>query len=248
MFAELSRPSMTRVRAKLDVREEVCCQSEDGFLVRVLRPNEVLFRTGDERACIYRVETGAVAVYEQQLDEQRAVINFAFPGDYVGLGFLDSYTCCARAVVETGLTCLPSEAQASVVENDAKAQLKLDQAVEREFEFRRAVLVEQGRRSPLVRVAAFLVSLSRTNVQEGRDSWIVADCCPSGFVAELLGLDVETLAAVLADLERQEMIEACPRAGLRITDIEGLERLATPRYFSVLPASRRRSNPASRLV
>jgi CRP/FNR family transcriptional regulator len=248
MFAELSRPSMTRVRAKLDVREEVCCQSEDGFLVRVLRPNEVLFRTGDERACIYRVETGAVAVYEQQLDEQRAVINFAFPGDYVGLGFLDSYTCCARAVVETGLTCLPSEAQASVVENDAKAQLKLDQAVEREFEFRRAVLVEQGRRSPLVRVAAFLVSLSRTNVQEGRDPWIVADCCPSGFVAELLGLDVETLAAVLADLERQEMIEACPRAGLRITDIEGLERLATPRYFSVLPASRRRSNPASRLV
>lgn len=141
-------------------------------------------------------------------------------------GFLDCHACGARAVVETRLNCLPLKAQSSAIEGNAKAQLKLDEAIEREFEFRRAVLVVSGQQSPLKRVAAFLISLSRMSAREGRDPWWVADSCPSGFVADLLGLNVESLVTLLAERERRGLIEACPRAGLRLKDIDALEEFA----------------------
>ena len=85
-------------------------------------------------------------------------IGFAFPGDLVGLGFLETHTCCARAVTETEVTCLPLEALTSAIGDDPEAQAKLDDAIEREFEFLRSALVEAGRSASIERVAAFLAS------------------------------------------------------------------------------------------
>ena len=157
---------------------------------RVLAPNEFLFRTGDAKTCLYRVNSGAVCLYEQNRAEH-PVVDFAFPGDFVGLGFLGTHACCARAVTKTEVTCLPLEALASAIANNPKAQAKLNDAIEREFEFRRTALVEAGRSAPLERLAAFLVSLSRTNAHEGRDPTIIGESCPSVFAAGYLGLSVK---------------------------------------------------------
>lgn len=77
---------------------------------------------------------------------------------------------------------------------------------------------------PLARVAALLVSIAQTNTYEGRDPTVVPDALSSGFVADLLGVEIGTLAALLVDLRRRGLIENDP-AGLRLKDIEGLERL-----------------------
>lgn len=206
--------------------------------VKRLASNEVLFQVGDPRTCLYRVETGSLCIYEPRLNGGRTVIDFAFPGDLVGLGFLESHTCCARAVVETQLTCLPLEALQSVVEDNPKVQLKLDEAIEREFEFRRACLVKSDQQSPLERVAAFLVSLSRINAQEGRDPCVVAELCSCGFVADFLGLSVDSLAAILVKLEERGLIESCPPTGLRLRDISVLEEAAAQSIVPVCPSRR----------
>lgn len=170
--------------------------------------------------CLYRVEAGAVALYRRG-SGNKAVIDFAFPGDLVGLGSLDTHICSARAFGETKLTCLPLESQSREVAANAKAQLKLQDAIEREFEIRRAAHIEAGRQSPLVRVAAFLVSLSRTNRLEGRDPCVVDGA--ASFVADLLGLDVDALGAVLYELQQRGLVEPLPGGGLRIKDITALE-------------------------
>lgn len=77
---------------------------------------------------------------------------------------------------------------------------------------------------PLARVAALLVSIAQTNTYEGRDPTVVPDALTSGFVADLLGVEIGTLAALLVDLRRRGLIDNDP-AGLRLKDIEGLERL-----------------------
>ena len=79
---------------------------------------------------------------------------------------------------------------------------------------------------PLSRVAALLVSISRNNGYEGRDPHVMPDTLTSGFVADLLGLDIASLAALLVDLRRRGLIDSDPSSALRLKDLAGLETLA----------------------
>ena len=44
-------------------------EPEIGFSTRILAPNEFLFRTGETKTCLYRVNSGAVCLYEQNRAE-----------------------------------------------------------------------------------------------------------------------------------------------------------------------------------
>lgn len=82
------------------------------------------------------------------------------------------------------------------------------------------------RAEPLGRVAALLLSISKNNQYEGRDPATIPDALRSGFVADLVGVDIATLAAVLVDLRRRGLVDASPDGTLRLNDADGLERLA----------------------
>ena len=167
-----------------------------------------------------------IRLYERQWDGRHAHIDFAFAGDLVGLGFLETHVCCARAVTAVELECLPLEEQANLVQDSPKAQRELDQGIEREFEYRRAFLSDPDQQVPIVRVAGFLLSLSHNNALEGRDPSMISDAFQCGLVAGLLGLRIETLARTLVELERRGLVEACHPAGLRLKDLGGLNRLS----------------------
>ena len=79
---------------------------------------------------------------------------------------------------------------------------------------------------PLSRVAALLMSIARNNGYEGRDPHVMPDTLTSGFVADLLGLDIASLAALLVDLHRRGLIDNDPSSALRLKDLAGLETLA----------------------
>ena len=79
---------------------------------------------------------------------------------------------------------------------------------------------------PLSRVAALLVSISRNNGYEGRDPRVMPDTLTSGFVADLLGLEIGSLAALLVDLRRRGLIDSDPSSTLLLKDLAGLEMLA----------------------
>src|SRR3990170_961870 len=74
--------------------------------------------------------------------------------------------------------------------------------------------------NPLARVAALLVSISRNNGYEGRDPHVMPDALTSGFVADLLGMDIASLAALLVDLRRRGLIDSEPTSALRLKDLD----------------------------
>ena len=76
------------------------------------------------------------------------------------------------------------------------------------------------------RVAALLISISRNNSYEGRDPNSMPDTLTSGFVADLLGIDIASLAALLLDLRRRGLIDSDASSTLRLKDLSGLEALA----------------------
>src|SRR3974390_945720 len=96
-------------------------------------PAERLFSLGDPKTDLYLVESGVVAVYEPRLEGHQAFFGFAFPGDIVGMGFLQTHICTARASVETVAHCVPFSAQDCLVTDDPRAQARLADAIEREF-------------------------------------------------------------------------------------------------------------------
>jgi len=206
-----------------EVRSSSVVQS---ISVKNLAPNEILFQVGDPRFCLYRIESGSVGMYEPHLNGGHAVIDFAFPGDLLGLGFLKNQTCTARAMVETHVTCLPIASMDALVAGDPKAEAKLAQAIEREFELRRTSLVEGGRRDPVERVAAFLVALSHVNRREGRDPNVIDASWQCAFVADQLVLSIDLLAHILVEFEKRGLIESCPSRCLRLKDLVTLEGLA----------------------
>jgi CRP/FNR family transcriptional regulator len=201
---------------------------EPGVFSRTLVANEVLFREGERKTHVYRVESGVVCVYQPRWNGHRADIEFAFPGDLLGLGYLDAHAFTARATVETRVTCLPLSAVHSLVEHDPKAREKLADAIERDLETVRDDLVKAGHRQPIARVAALLVALSHGSKLEGMDPTIVSDSMKCGYVAGQLSMSIDFLASILVELQKSGLIETCPQ-GLRLKDLEALERLADGR-------------------
>ena len=98
-------------------------------------------------------------------------------------------------------------------------------AIEREVAYLKDSLVAVGRPSPLQRVAALFLTLSRNNAYEGRQPDVITDSLTCGVVAGYLGMSVDQLAARLAELEARGLIEPCEK-GLRLADLDALESLA----------------------
>ena len=190
-----------------------------------LSVNELLFGMGEPKSHLYMVKSGALVVYEPRWNGHRAVIEFAFPGDIIGLGFLETHTCCARAVSKSRVRCLPLSAQDELATGNPQTQSRLADAIEREIEFVRESSVRFSRQNPLGRLAAFLLALSRENQDEGRDPTLLSQPLECGIVADFLALSVDRLGSLLVELERRGLIEPLGTEGLRLTNRAGLEGL-----------------------
>lgn len=190
---------------------------------RELVRGEHLFQAGDTKTCLYRIRTGVLCLYTLRADGKPEVIEFAFPGDLIGLGFLKQHPCNARAAVDTSVTCLPLKAIDSIIQHDPRARSRLADATNREFAFRRATLVEAGLGKPIVRLAAFLLALSRRNRDEGRDPLLIDDTEDCAVVASYLGVTLDVLALTLVQLEMRGAVRADLAGQLRLTGLDVLE-------------------------
>jgi CRP/FNR family transcriptional regulator, anaerobic regulatory protein len=193
--------------------------------LRTLSPGEILFQEGDARSHVFRVEKGALCLYKRRSDGTQDVVEFAFPGDLVGIGYLDSHVSGAQATMETSLSCLPRAALDPAIDKSPHARARLTAAIDREVAALKESLVHRALPSPVQRVAALFVTLSRYNAYEGRDSCLITDSLKCGVVASYLHMSVDHLAAHLAELEARDLIAPCDK-GLRLKNLDALEALA----------------------
>jgi CRP/FNR family transcriptional regulator len=197
--------------------------ADNGF--RTLAAGEMLFREGEARSHVYRVEKGSICLFKQRADGSQDVIEFAFPGDLVGLGYLDNHVSGAQATMETSLRCLPRSALDPALEKSPAITSRLTAAIEREVAFLKQTYARSQRSEPLERVAALFVTLSRCNAYEGRDPSLITDSLSCGVVAGYLNMSLDDLAHCLTELEALNLVEASAR-GLRLKNLDELERLA----------------------
>jgi CRP/FNR family transcriptional regulator len=202
---------------------ETTALSGSGY--RTLKAGEILFREGEARTHVYRVESGSICLFRERADGEPEVVEFAFPGDLVGLGYLDKHVTGAQASVETSLSCLPRAVIEPLMEKGAADRSRLTEAIAREVAFLKETQGRPRLAAPLTRVAALFVTLARLNAYEGRDPAVLTDSLTCGVVADYLNMSIDDLAHWLRELEARDLVEPALQ-GLRLKDRAALEKLA----------------------
>jgi CRP/FNR family transcriptional regulator len=226
LVSEISAP-----RAETSPRPVAKAGEPDSFLfpsewpVRALAAGDVLYKLGDAKTHILRVETGIVSVTAPRPDGPPEIVELAFPGSFLGLGFLKHHIHNASAVVDSSVSLWPLEALDPLLEQSSEARQRQAQATEIEFAHRRAELEASTAGSPSLRLCAFLLAVSRLNQLEGRNPLVIEERPHSGEVAEFLRMDIETLAGALKDMERRRLVAHDGSGRLLLLDPSAMEAL-----------------------
>jgi CRP/FNR family transcriptional regulator len=190
----------------------------------------ILFKLGDQRR-LYRVKRGAVCHYIRWTDGRHDVVEFAFPGDIIGLGHLSTHVSTAHAMVETLVSVVAETDFDRVLAANHLLSLRLTAAVDREFNYLRDEAMNSAKRGPIKRLACYLVAISNMNLKEGREPTLTSGEISSGYVAEELKMSIDTLSAALVSLEKMGLI-AATGSRLCILDVAALETLDDARKIS----------------
>jgi CRP-like cAMP-binding protein len=195
--------------------------------LRRVEAKEFLFAEGDPTTHIFRVETGAIALYKVTADGRRQIVGFAYPGDLIGLGAVGEHQMNAQAIKPTRLRCLPLTWLRQAAANDPTLGFRLYEALARELDTTRELMLTTGQRSATERVVGFLLAFSRRSERNGHD--------PSDFelpmtrtdIGDFLGLTIETVSRTFTKLKSLGLIELPQSNRVRLMDIDGLENLAS---------------------
>lgn len=183
-----------------------------------------LFRPGEERT-LYCVETGALSHFIVWPNGRHEVVEFAFPGDIIGLGYLDAHVSSAHAMVDSVVTIITQGDLDRALLTDDVLGLRLTSAIEREFDYLREKAIQRANGLPAARFASYLVAIARLEGRDGGGPRLILDRDASPHAADLLGMDLDTMSAALAQLHTRGLV-AVTGGGLIITDIAALERFA----------------------
>jgi CRP/FNR family transcriptional regulator len=194
--------------------------------LRRVEAKEFLFAEGDAVSHVYRIETGALALFRVLADGRRQVMGFAYPGDVVGLGVDDEYTMNAQAVKPTRVRCLSITSLRQSAAGDPELGLKLYEAMARELAATRDLMLTTGQRSAMERVAGFLLALSRRNQRNGQDAASIELPMTRTDIGDFLGLTIETVSRTLTKLKRMRLIGLAQSNQVALLDIDHLVRLA----------------------
>lgn len=193
---------------------------------RIVERKGHLFCEGDDATHVYQVEAGHVCIYRQLADGRRQIIDFAFPGDFIGLGVIGQHANNAQATERTRLRCLPASELRAIVRDNPKLGLELYEAMASELSEAHELLVSVCQRSAQERVAGFLLTLSRRNARRGEDASCIVLPMTRSDIADYLGLTIETVSRTLSKMRKSGLIEIEQCIIITINDAEALVDIA----------------------
>ena len=194
--------------------------------LRRVEAKEFLFAEGDPLLHVYKIETGAIALFKVLADGRRQVMGFAYPGDLIGLGGQGEHAMNAQAIKPTRVRCLPVAALHHSAAKDPTLGLRLYEALAQELAATRDLMLTTGQRSATERVVSFLLAFSRRSKRNGQDPAEFELPMTRTDIGDFLGLTIETVSRTFTKLKTSGLIELPQSNRVRLTDIAQLETLA----------------------
>ena len=191
---------------------------------RMIAHGDTLFTPGAARRAAYRVESGALCHYVVWPDGSHDVIEFAFPGDIVGLGSLGEHVSTAQAMVDTSVEVLSDDELERAIGADAALAARMASAADREFDFMRDRALRPGLRPLPQRLAAYILAVAGAACRSGETA---LEAGSAGVAALAVALDVATadVEVAMANLTGRSLIRVA-NGMIVVKDRDGLDALA----------------------
>jgi CRP/FNR family transcriptional regulator, anaerobic regulatory protein len=228
--AETSMPSQARrhlVGHGSSSRADAFAGSLPRGSARIVGAKDHVYCEGDAATHVYRVEFGHVCIYRMLADGRRQVIDFAYPGDLIGLGDLGEHAASAQATERSRLSCYTLTSVWEHARNDIALGLKLYQAMAYELAAARDLLMTVSQRSACERVAGFLLALSRRNQRRGQNADEIVLPMTRTDIADFLGLTIETVSRTFTKFRVEGLIDLEQCILVTIRDHAVLQHVAT---------------------
>jgi CRP/FNR family transcriptional regulator len=193
---------------------------------KVMQAREHVFFEGDPITHIYQVEQGTVCLYKTLQDGRRQIVDFAQPGDFIGLGTGGEHLLGAQTIALTRLRCLPAGALYEVAWHNPEIGRQLYRALSDQLLAAHDLLLTVGQRNAMERLATLLLALSRRNERYGGNRARIALAMTRADIADFLSLTVETVSRTFTKLRQSGLIDLVHSSLVLIKDRDALEQLA----------------------
>jgi CRP/FNR family transcriptional regulator len=193
---------------------------------RQLAPGQPLFDEEEESQFAYNLTEGTIRLYKLLPDGRRQIIGFAIPGDFLGLSSGGHYVYSAEAVSGAALCRFKrADLQRLFAQFPAMERRVLSMASD-ELAAAQDQMLLLGRKTPMEKVASFLLTLTKRLERVGRRSDELALAMTRADIADFLGLTVETVSRTFSKLRAGKTI-ALPSSGqIQLLDKGRLEAIA----------------------
>lgn len=185
--------------------------------------NAEIFGEAEQSGLIYMVVSGVVRVSKLLADGRRQISAFHMPGDLFGFEPDDLRHFSAEAVVQTKVVAYKWQSLIAVGTGSGAFIRELLHVTMKGLRHTQEQLLLIGRKNALERVAAFLVEMCKRSGKTG----FVELAMPRHDIADYLGLTLETVSRMFAELRAQGAIKLEGARRVHVLDFARLTALGS---------------------
>jgi CRP/FNR family nitrogen fixation transcriptional regulator len=188
--------------------------------------NNTIFSEGDDADYSYKVVSGAVRLSKMMSDGRRQIAEFALPGDFIGINWLEEHAVTAEALNEVTVVCYARGRLERLGDENREIRAELFANLRHDLWAAQNHLVILGRQSAMERVASFLVQLIERN--KVSDRAMIDIPMTRQDIADYLGLTIETVCRMLTRLKNSGVVAIPNRHAILVRNAAALLRAAQP--------------------
>ncbi|HZD24904.1 MAG TPA: cyclic nucleotide-binding domain-containing protein [Alphaproteobacteria bacterium] len=191
----------------------------------ILAPGQTVFYEGDAAEHVYNITSGTVRLSKLLADGRRQVTGFLMPGDFLGFASEDAYTYTAEAVGDVNICRFAVKEFEALFERFPQLERRLLARASNELAEAQDQMMLLGRKSPVEKLASFLLRQSERLERMGEEGNPVRLAMGRSDIADYLGLTVETVSRSFTKLRKDGLIGLPDPNTVVLSDLDGLTDL-----------------------
>ena len=210
---------------------EQVCQIRNFLSRHSFGSRRTLFREGEPSTHLFLIREGQIKLTTSNADGREQIIGLGVTGHIIGFDSVedDVYAYNAETISPVSACKIQHRDMLRVLEQNPSVSLRIVEILNEELLQAKNLIRVLGQKGSVERIATFILSLVPRRGVGLEFSFPLS----REEMAEMIGLRVETVSRVMAELQRQKVIEA-PRGRMRVLDVTQLRLLSgTPVSSSV---------------
>ena len=209
-------------------------------------PQEIIFRQGEASDWLHVVRAGQLKLSVTGPDGREQIMRIAVVGQLIGYDTIDDlhHPYTATALTPVRLCGVRHRDMLRVLEQNLEVSRRMVQMLNQELSQAQTLIHILGQKSSAEKIALFLLSLVPEHSHSEPQTEMPLPLSRQE-MADMLGLTVETVSRLMAELKRERIIEA-PRGHIRILNRHRLNIYAGTNPLNTLRPGRARPGHSAR--